>query len=104
MNIAAQVDQEVVRLVLVGELDLSTVGLLDEQVKQAVTQQHPERLVIDLAGLSFCDSTGIGALVQARDTAVGGGVAFQVVNPSGLILATMRIVGVHEVLTDLTRP
>jgi anti-anti-sigma factor len=50
---------------LAGELDLYN----SQQVRAALvdcTAEQPERLVIDLAGVEFIDSTGLGVLVEAR--------------------------------------
>jgi anti-sigma B factor antagonist len=54
-----------------GELDLCTGSLLDEQLDRAI---GPLRVVVDLRGLQFMDSTGIKALLRAdrRLREVGG--------------------------------
>jgi anti-sigma B factor antagonist len=59
---------------LVGELDLSTIC----QFRQAAAGIAPgSRLLIDLSGVSFLDSAGLGALVGAirRARELGGDVA-----------------------------
>jgi anti-sigma B factor antagonist len=48
-----------------GELDLHTVGQLDSELDAAVAH-GAERLVVDLAGVTFMDSTALGALVAAH--------------------------------------
>jgi anti-sigma B factor antagonist len=48
---------------LVGELDISTVGALDEALGKITAARH-ERLIFDLGGLRFMDSAGIAALVR----------------------------------------
>ncbi|MFF1477569.1 STAS domain-containing protein [Streptomyces sp. NPDC058301] len=55
-------------LSLTGELDHDTV----EPLRVALTEQiaaAPERIVVDCAGLRFCDSTGLNALLRARAAA-----------------------------------
>ncbi|MFC5826086.1 STAS domain-containing protein [Nonomuraea insulae] len=46
-----------------GELDYQTSELLHRQVKDAWEATHPLGLVMDLSGVTFCDSMGIGVLV-----------------------------------------
>jgi anti-anti-sigma factor len=50
---------------LTGELDMATVpeltGVLDQLVKQG-----PSLVILDFSGLSFIDSSGIAALVDAQ--------------------------------------
>jgi anti-sigma B factor antagonist len=48
-----------------GELDLATVGKLEERVERALTQ-GPAPLLIDFTGCGFIDSTVIALLVKLR--------------------------------------
>lgn len=57
--------QDGVRLALAGELDLAGAPQLERSL-QTIEQQGPRRVVIDLAGLSFIDSTGLRVLLQAQ--------------------------------------
>ncbi len=50
---------------LAGELDLYNAGDV-RQVLLAACEEAPERLVVDLAEVSFLDSTVLGVLVEAR--------------------------------------
>ncbi|MEU1729445.1 STAS domain-containing protein [Nonomuraea sp. NPDC005692] len=46
-----------------GELDHTSAGLLHRQVKDAWEATGSAGLVLDLSGVTFCDSMGIGVLV-----------------------------------------
>jgi len=50
---------------LAGELDLYNAHAVREQLL-AAADRGPERLVVDLSGLTFIDSTGLGVLIEAR--------------------------------------
>lgn len=52
-------------LALAGELDLMTTPLV-RQALDRIGAQHASRVVIDLRGLSFIDSTGIHLIVDAH--------------------------------------
>lgn len=52
-------------VVLLGELDMSTVSYLEGVVHPLITN-GPDDLVLDPSGLSFIDSTGITVLVRAH--------------------------------------
>lgn len=45
-----------------GEVDLHTAPMLRERIHE-LTEQGTDRIVLDLGGLSFMDSTGLGVLV-----------------------------------------
>ena len=58
-------DRRVVTVTLRGEIDTTTVGVLRECLGQVV-RRNPARLIIDLAGVSFLDTSAVHAFVQAR--------------------------------------
>ena len=64
-----------------GELDLDTApGLLAEVGRRL--DSGTRRLVVDLAGLTFVDSTGLGAIVGCWRCAARATATFELVNPS----------------------
>lgn len=65
-------DAHGVVLGLEGELDLDTAAELDDQLRQ-ITNGPPGRVVIDLGGLDFMDSTGLGSIVRAQRSADSNG-------------------------------
>ncbi|GIE78343.1 hypothetical protein Aph02nite_42930 [Actinoplanes philippinensis] len=97
MRIVRLDDGEVTRLMLRGELDLDTGDLFEEQVAAALGDR-PEELVVDLHGLTFCDSSGIDVLLAARETAARAGIAFRAHRPRGIVLRSLTVTGVHDLL------
>lgn len=81
---------------VVGELDYDQSAALRRQV-DALVLSPGECLVIDLAGLEFCDSSGITALLAARQHALAAGadIALAAVPPNTLRVLT--VVGLHQV-------
>jgi anti-sigma B factor antagonist len=57
-----------VHVALRGELDLSTVGKVQEEL-QRVEASSPRVVVLDLSKLTFLDSTGLRCLVTADERA-----------------------------------
>jgi anti-sigma B factor antagonist len=89
-----------IRLALAGELDLSTVDELHQHVKQELISHRPSaRLTIDLAEVTFCDSTGLGALLEAQAVAAEHGTALWVINPNGMTRKVLQVTGLHDLLT-----
>jgi anti-anti-sigma factor len=60
-----------------GRLDLDSATVLSTTLAQVLEQQNP-RIVVDLSGVEFCDSTGLSAFVAGHDRAesAGGWVRF----------------------------
>ncbi|MEU6538028.1 STAS domain-containing protein [Streptomyces sp. NPDC047000] len=50
---------------VVGELDLMTSPTLRQRVHDVVAEGR-HSLVVDLSGVYFCDSSGVGVLIAAR--------------------------------------
>lgn len=47
-----------------GEIDLHSSPLVKEQIEPLITQQRPN-VVVDLAGVSYIDSSGLAVLIEA---------------------------------------
>ncbi|MCM3660394.1 STAS domain-containing protein [Georgenia satyanarayanai] len=56
-----------VRLAVVGEIDLSTVPLLDAALSPLIAD-GAAHVALDLSGVSFCDVSGLNRLLAARRT------------------------------------
>lgn len=53
-------------LVLVGELDYATAPLLAGRLTTALARR-PERVILDLAALTFIDCSGLTPIIRARN-------------------------------------
>jgi anti-sigma B factor antagonist len=97
MKIVRLDDGGVTRLMLRGELDLDTGDLFEQQAALAIADR-PRELVVDVAGLTFCDSSGIDVLLAAHETATRAGIDFRVHRPQGIVLRSLTVTGVYEML------
>jgi anti-anti-sigma factor len=81
-----------------GELDHHTADLLSDALEQALANGG-SRLVVDCAGLEFCDSTGLNVLLGARlkAEAAGGGVHLAGMLP--VVARVFEITGAGAVFT-----
>jgi anti-anti-sigma factor len=61
-----------VHVALIGELDLSTVAKVQEELRR-VEASSPATLVVDLSKLTFLDSTGLRCIVTADERARSDG-------------------------------
>ena len=76
-----------------GELDLATVPTLLEAARPVLDDPALRVLVLDLAELTFLDSTGLGCWIQLRNATEDSGKAlvFQSIPPSAM--RTVSIAG-----------
>ena len=81
----------------VGEIDAATADTVGEAVTRAFADGY--RLVLlDFAGVSFIDSTGLGMLVRAHRTAETSDAAFAVVRPTPQTRKLIRVLGLDQLL------
>lgn len=73
----------IVLLHLRGELDLGTADRLRHALGQL--QAGVTSIVLELRGLDFMDSSGLAALIAARNDAVRAGRAFRVTGAAGSV-------------------
>jgi anti-anti-sigma factor len=81
-----------------GELDLATAHEL-EAVFEALEPTPPERVLVDLAAVTFLDSSGIRALVRANRRLNGLGVPLVVDAVSDAARQVLEISGVLDALS-----
>jgi anti-sigma B factor antagonist len=53
-------------LSIAGELDISTVPVLERQI-EAIGENPPTTLTLDLSGLTFMDSSGLRLLIELNE-------------------------------------
>jgi anti-sigma B factor antagonist len=79
-----------------GELDLSTAARLCH----VIASVDARRVTIDLTELTFCDSTGLRALVGAvREIEIRGGRASVLVAADGMLERLLDMTGLGEFLS-----
>lgn len=75
-----------------GEIDVFSAPELDTRLSTLIQDGHP-RLVVDLVGVTFLDSTGLGVLVKALKHARQAGGWLHLVVSSGRIRKIFEITG-----------
>src|SRR5438046_511829 len=77
-----------------GQLDIDTSSVLGDVLTQ-LHRQAVHRIVVDLADVSFCDSTGLSALLVAFHPARATGGYLRLAGPSPFLLRLLTVTGVH---------
>ena len=87
-----------VRIVLDGELDTATAPALGVSVRPLAEACRTD-LVVDLAGLQFCDCSGLALFLRWRSwTAVTGG-SLCLVAPSRIVHRLLTVTGTLDLMT-----
>ncbi|MEU6313118.1 STAS domain-containing protein [Streptomyces sp. NPDC047014] len=85
-------DDRDVRIALAGELDLFTSGQVQSRLRE-LADSDCRNLVLDLGGLSFCDSAGIELLVRFDRRCRRAGTRLLLCDVPPLVTKSMRVLG-----------
>ena len=93
MSLRAGNDEGTIHVVLSGEIDVSAVPALDDAFGDAA-ERHG-LVVVDMADVTFVDSSGVGALLRLRQRV---GSRFVVGSTSPTVERVLTIAGVAAIL------
>jgi anti-anti-sigma factor len=83
-----------------GELDISTVGRL-EQVRDELLAQSPPELLIDLSAVEFVDSSGLKVLLETHWLAQQNGWTLRISKPAASVMKVFTVSGADRHLPFL---
>ncbi|WP_432171872.1 STAS domain-containing protein [Streptomyces sp. 1222.5] len=86
-----------------GELDVFTGPELRTLVIECL-DQRPAHLVLDVSGVSFCDSSGLAALLEAHKSALQAGATFTIDGVRPAMRHVLRITGLDTRLGLRPKP
>jgi anti-sigma B factor antagonist len=81
-----------------GEVDVYSAPALKDKIAELI-QSGQTTLIVDLSGVAFLDSTGLGALVEARAATTEAGGSLPIVCNQDRILKLFTITGLDGVFT-----
>jgi anti-anti-sigma factor len=84
-----------VHVLMSGELDISTATRLEDDLHRVEAEQ-PRLIVLDLAQLSFMDSTGLRLLITADARAREQGRRLAIVQGSEMVQRVLRLTRLDE--------
>jgi anti-sigma B factor antagonist len=79
-----------------GEVDVATAPDLRERLNESIAEGLPT-LVVDLLGVSFIDSTGLGVLIEAMKHTESKGRTIRLAVSEPRILKVFTITGLTDV-------
>jgi anti-anti-sigma factor len=100
LSITADHIDTTVRLNVSGEIDMDSVPALSRAIGSALSAAGT--VLIDLDATVFCDCAGVSALLDGRRHALARQISYQVINPNGIPLKVLLLLGLHALLTTRT--
>ena len=97
LQLETRQEGEVEVVAAAGEVDVFTAPGLDAAISAGLAAGHP-RLVVDLTGVTFLDSTGLGVLVKGLKGAREAGGSMHLVVTSDRIRKIFEITGLDSAM------
>jgi anti-sigma B factor antagonist len=98
LGLAVSTDTNRTVVTVTGEIDLATQGQLRAELNELVVAGQVD-LVLDLSGVTFVDSTGLGALIGTRRRVHAFHGSLTLVIPDESVMKVFTITGLEKVFT-----
>ncbi|MFJ6087826.1 STAS domain-containing protein [Streptomyces sp. NPDC092369] len=79
-----------------GEIDHHTVPIVNQALR--ATADYSSRVVLDMSGVAFMDSSGINLLLAARRDLAKDGGSLRLAGTTTAVLRTVQLVGIDTVI------
>lgn len=96
LNVSTRQQDDHVVVATTGEIDLHTAPRLQADLAELM-QDGSARLIVDLSGVEFCDSTGVNVLLAAMRRAHEQGGSLSLVSPQAAVRKVLGITGLDSV-------
>ena len=87
-----------VNLRLVGEIDHHSAAILRHEIDEALMKNRPNLLYVDLSGVDFMDSSGLGLIMGRYSLMKKLGGETVVLNPSPRAKKILTLAGMEKVI------
>jgi anti-sigma B factor antagonist len=91
-------DATVTLVVLTGEIDMRCRPQFTRVLAETAAGP-PRDVTVELSGVSFLSSDGLGFLLSLRQQALDAGRSLRLVDPPGFVLRALYITGLSEVFS-----
>ena len=87
-------------MIATGEIDLYTAPRLQSELAEVIANAAPaSRIVVDMSGVDFCDSTGMNVLLSCLRRARERGGELEIAAPRPAVRKILQVTGLDSVFT-----
>lgn len=102
LQVGVTADPESGRLTLslTGDIDFVNAVALSSRMLAIIATRRPQQVIIDVAGVEFCDCAGVRALADLHDRIIEAGIACRLQHPRPLIGWLLRQLGAVRLVDE----
>lgn len=98
-NVKIQVDGETMTAFVSGEIDHHNASTVRRKIDSEMQIRRPSQVVLDLAGVNFMDSSGLGLILGRYTKATDLGASFRVEHPTAATMKILDLAGGDRLIT-----
>ena len=99
LKVSSRSDGDRTVVAVSGEIDLYTAPRLHSELAAAVTVEGQPHVIVDMAGVEFCDSTGMNVLLAAHRVATERDGDLTLAAPRPSVRKILEVTGLQSVFT-----
>ncbi len=99
LNVSSRFHDDHTIVTICGEIDLYTAPRLHSELAGLLADDMPARVVIDMSGVEFCDSTGMNVLLSCLRRARERGGELEIAAPKPAVRKILQVTGLDSVFT-----
>ncbi len=105
LNVSSRSQDDHTVVITSGEIDLYTAPRLHSELAAVIDKSAPaSRIVVDMSGVEFCDSTGMNVLLSCLRHARERGGELELAAPRPAVRKILQVTGLDAVFTITTDP
>jgi anti-sigma B factor antagonist len=87
-------------VIAAGEIDLYTAPRLHSELAAVIANAAPEsKVIVDMSGVEFCDSTGMNVLLSCLRQVRERGGELELASPRPAVMKILQVTGLDSVFT-----
>ena len=101
-NVSLTFEDGVLTAYIKGEVDHHNAVAARRRIDRELEEKRPRELILDLGGVNFMDSSGLGLILGRYSKAGELGISFAVSNPTPATLKILSLVGGERMINIVT--
>ena len=101
IKVAHKIANNTLYVSICGELDESCAAQLRVRLDELFEKSGIARVVLDLAGISFMDSTGIGMLIGRYKVLKARNIPLLLSSPQSVVDKLLSLSGIYEIMPKI---
>lgn len=98
-NVKCELNDNVMTAFIKGEVDHHNAKAIRSKIDDDLYSHHPKELILDLSGVNFMDSSGLGLILGRYTKATDLGIGFKVQHPTPATLKILDLAGTGRIIT-----